>query len=84
MGKGLDCSCIAPSFGRMLLVRLVVIGTIVVIVPRFTLLLFMPLTLLTPVFDQAMCIFALDGITQVLIVPVSPLAAFLRWSETAS
>jgi hypothetical protein len=56
MGKSLDSSCIMPSFGRTLLVRLVIIGTIVVIVPFFTPLLFKALVLLMPVFDAAMCI----------------------------
>jgi hypothetical protein len=56
MGKSLDSSCIMPSFRRTLLVRLVIIGTIVVIVPFFTPLLFKALVLLMPVFDVAMCI----------------------------
>jgi hypothetical protein len=65
-------------------VRLVVIGTKKIIVPLFTLLLFKALTLLTPVFDLATSIFATDDVTQVSIIPVSPSAAFLRLSETAS
>jgi hypothetical protein len=56
MGKSLDSSCIMPSFGRTLSVRLVIIGTIVVIVPFFTPLLFKALVLLMSVFDAAMCI----------------------------
>jgi hypothetical protein len=47
------------------------------------LLLFKALTLLTPVFDLALCISTVDDITQILVVPVSSLAAFLWWSDTA-
>jgi hypothetical protein len=65
-------------------VRLVVIGTIVIIVPLFRSLLFKGLMLLKPVFDPAACIFAADDVTQISIILVSPSAAFLRWSETAS
>jgi hypothetical protein len=82
--KCLDSSYIAPSLGRALSVRLVVIGTKKIIVPLFTLLLFKALTLLTPVFDLATSIFATDDVTQVSVIPISPLAAFLRLSETAS
>jgi hypothetical protein len=64
-------------------VRLVIIGTIVVIVPFFTLLLFKTLVLLTPVFDPAACISTANDVTQISVIPASPSAAFLRWSETA-
>jgi hypothetical protein len=64
-------------------VRLVIIGTIVVIVPFFTLLLFKALTLMTPVFEPATCISAADDVMQISIVPVSSSVTFLRWSETA-
>jgi hypothetical protein len=40
----------------MLSVRLVIIGTIVVIVPFFMLLLFKVLVLLMPVFNPSVCI----------------------------
>jgi hypothetical protein len=63
MGKGLDSSCIAPPFERTLSVRLVVIGTILVIVPFYTLLLFEALMLLTSVFDLVTCISATDDVT---------------------
>jgi hypothetical protein len=82
--KGLDSSYIAPSFKRALSVRLVVIGTIIVIAPLLTSLLFKALVLLMPVFDPTMGIFAVDDITQVSIIPVSPSTAFLWWSETES
>jgi hypothetical protein len=68
----------------MLLVRLVVIGIIVVIVSLFTPLLFKALVLLTLVFDLVASIIAADDITQMLVILVSPLVTFLRWSETAS
>jgi hypothetical protein len=84
MGKGLDSSCIAPSLRRMLSVRLVIIGTIVAIVPLFTSLLFKALTLLTLVFYLTACIFTMDDIAQVSVIPVSPSVTFLRWSETTS
>jgi hypothetical protein len=80
MGKSLHSSCIVPPpFGRTLLVRLVVIGTIVVIIPFFTLLLFKVLELLTLVFNQS----AVDDDTQISIIPVSSSAMFLQWSENA-
>jgi hypothetical protein len=68
----------------MLSVRLVIIRTVVIIVPFFTLLLFQVLTLLTSVFNLAACISAIDDVTQISIVLVSSSAAFLRWSETTS
>jgi hypothetical protein len=78
MGKCLDSSCITPSFRRMLSVRLVVIGTIVVIVPFFTLLFFKKLTLLMLVFDLEACISAVDDISQISVIQASPSAAFLQ------
>jgi hypothetical protein len=73
-----------PSLERALSVRLVVIGTIIIIVPLFMLLLFKALTLLTPIFDPATCIFAMDNVMQVSVIPVSPSAMFLWYSETSS
>jgi hypothetical protein len=64
-------------------VRLVIIGTIVVIVPFFMPLLFETLTLLTLVFDPTSCISAADDVAQILVIPVSPSGMFLWWSETA-
>jgi hypothetical protein len=84
MGKSFNSSCIAPSFRKTLSVRLVIIETIVVIVPFFTLLLFKVLTLLELVFNPVSCIYAADDVTQISVIPVSSSAAFLRWSETAS
>jgi hypothetical protein len=64
-------------------VRLVIIGTIVVIVPFFTLHLFKALALRTPIFYPALCISTADDVAQIFIIPVSSLAVFLWWSETA-
>jgi hypothetical protein len=56
-----------PPFGRTLSVRLVVIGTIIVIVPFFTLLL-----------SKALAgISAVDDIVQILVIPVSSSTVFL-------
>jgi hypothetical protein len=84
MGKCLDSPYIAPFLRSALLVRLVVTGTIIIIVSLFTLLLFKALMLLMLVFDLAACIFAVDDVTQVSVIPVLPSAEFLRWSEIAS
>jgi hypothetical protein len=65
-------------------VRLVVEGTIVVIVPFIVLFLFGTFSLLAVVFYSAVCICIANDVVQVLIIPILPLAAFLQWSETAS
>jgi hypothetical protein len=83
MEKNLDSSCIVPPFGRTLAVRLVLIGTVVVIVPFFMLLLFKALTFLAPVFNLVACISTADAIAQISVIPVSSSAMFLWWSETA-
>jgi hypothetical protein len=77
MEKSLDSSCFALPFGRTLSVRLVIIETVVVIVPFFTLLMFKVLALLTPIFDLAACIPSTDDVTQISIILVSSSAAFL-------
>jgi hypothetical protein len=64
-------------------VRLVVIGTIVAIVPFFTLILFKALVPLVSVFDSATCISTADDVAQIPVIQVSSSAMFLRWSETA-
>jgi hypothetical protein len=71
MGKSLDSSCIASPFRRMLSVRLVIIGIVVVIVPFFTSLLFKVFALLTPIFDPVACIYATDDVAQIFIISVS-------------
>jgi hypothetical protein len=65
-------------------VRLVIIGTVVVIVPFFTLLLFKVLMLLALVFNPAACISTVNDVAQISVIPVSSLTAFLWWSEIAS
>jgi hypothetical protein len=64
-------------------VRLVIIGTVVVIIPFFTLLLFKALMLLAPVFNLVVCISTVNDVVQILVILVSSLSMFLRWSETA-
>jgi hypothetical protein len=64
-------------------VRLVIIGTVVIIVPFFTLLLFKALALPTLVFNLVVFISTADDVAQLSVVPVSSSTAFLRWSETA-
>jgi predicted anti-sigma-YlaC factor YlaD len=66
MGKSLDSSYIASPIGRMLSVRLVIIGTVVVIVPFF---------------NSAVFISTADDVTQISVIPVPSSIAFLRWSE---
>jgi hypothetical protein len=78
MGKSLDSSCIAPPpLRRTLSVRLLIIGTRVLIVPFFMLLLFKALALLALVFNLAVCISVVDGIVQISVIPVSSSAVFL-------
>jgi hypothetical protein len=50
------------------------IGTIVIVIPFFTLLLFEALALL---FDSTV-----DDIMQISIIPVPSSTVFLQWSET--
>jgi hypothetical protein len=63
-------------------VRFIIIGTIVIIVHFFTLLLFEALVLLMPVFDLAACISTVDVVAQFSVILVSSSAVFLLWSET--
>jgi hypothetical protein len=55
-------------------VRLVMIGTIVIVIPFFTLLLFEALAVL---FDSTV-----DDVMQISIIPVPSSTVFLQWSET--
>jgi hypothetical protein len=64
-------------------VRLVVKGTIVVIVPLITLLLLKALTLLAPVFNPIVRISTVDDTAQISVILILPSATFLRWSEIA-
>jgi hypothetical protein len=72
MGKGLDSSCIAPSFRGVLSVRLVVEGTIIIIVP-----LIVPFLLNALIFDPTVCICVIDDVAQVWVIPIMPSAALL-------
>jgi hypothetical protein len=83
LGKSLDSSCIVAPFRRMLSVRLVIIGTIVVIVPFFMLLLFKALTLLMPIFNLVVHISTANDVMQISVLPVSSSAMFLRWGDTS-
>jgi hypothetical protein len=62
-------------------VPLVIVGAIVVIVPLFMSFLLKALALLAPVFNPVACISIVEHVTQVLVIPISPLAALLQWSE---
>jgi hypothetical protein len=77
MEKSLDSACIAPPFGRTLLVRLVIIGTIVVVVPFLMLLLFKVLVLLAPVFNSVACISIVEVVVEISVILVSSSSAFL-------
>jgi hypothetical protein len=83
MEKGLDSSCTVRPFGRTLSVRLVTIGTIVIIIPFFVLHLFMALALLMEVFDLATYLSTATDVTQISVILVLSSATFLRWSEVA-
>jgi hypothetical protein len=63
------------SFRRMLPLRLIIVGAIIVIVPFITLLLLVTLPMLVPVFNQAACISATDDVTQVAVVSTTPSTA---------
>jgi hypothetical protein len=77
MGKGLDSSCIAPSFRGVLSVRLVVEGTIIIIVPLIVPFLLNALSLLALIFDPTVCICVIDDVAQVWVIPIMPSAALL-------
>jgi hypothetical protein len=70
-----------PSFRGVVPVRLVIVGTIIIIVPLIALFLFHALLLSVPIFDPIACISVVDDITQVTVVPTMPSAVFLWWSD---
>jgi hypothetical protein len=72
-----------PSLRGALSVRLVIEGTIIIIVPLITSLLLNALLLLAPVFDPSACISTADNVPQVLVIPIMPSTMLLWWSETA-
>jgi hypothetical protein len=80
--KGFDSSWVVPSFRGVLSVRLVIEGTIIVIVPLITPFLLNTLTLLALVVNLITCISVADDIAQISVIPIPPSAAFLQWSET--
>jgi hypothetical protein len=82
MGEGFDSSFIAPSFRGALSVSLVVEEAIVIIVPLVAPLLFGVVSFLAPVFNPATSVSIGDGVAQVTVIPVSPSAVFLWWSQT--
>jgi hypothetical protein len=59
--------------------RFVIEGTIIIVVPLIMSFLLNALTLLVSVVDPAMCISAVDDVTQVSVIPIMPLAALLWW-----
>jgi hypothetical protein len=65
MGKGIDSSWVAPSFRGALSVRLVIEGTIIVIVPIITSFLLNALPLLAPVVNPIACISIMNDVTQI-------------------
>jgi hypothetical protein len=73
-----------PPFWRTLLVRLVIVGAIIVIVPFIALLLLITLSISAPVFNLAACISVADDITQVAVLPAMPSTMLLRWSNATS
>jgi hypothetical protein len=62
-------------------VRLVIVGTIIIIVPFITSLRLHALSLLASVFYLAMCISSVDDVAQVAVAPIMLLAALLWWSD---
>jgi hypothetical protein len=63
-------------------VRLVIEGTIIVIVPLITSLLLNALMLLAPDVNPIACISATDDVTQISVILILPSVTFLWWSET--
>jgi hypothetical protein len=63
-------------------VRLVIEGTIIVIVPLITSFLLNALTLLAPVVNPIVCISTTDDVAQISVIPILPSAVFLQLSET--
>jgi hypothetical protein len=58
-------------------VRLVIEGTIIVIILLISSFLLNVFTLLAPVFNLVMCISAVNDVMQILVIPILPWAAFL-------
>jgi hypothetical protein len=77
MGKWFH-SFTGPSFRGVLSLRLVIEGTIIIIVPLVTSFLFGAVSFLALIFDPARGISTADDVMQVTVIMVSPLAMFLR------
>jgi hypothetical protein len=75
--KALTPPALRPPFGRTLLVRLVIIGTIEVVVPFLMLLLFKVVVLLAPVFNSVACISVVEVVVEISVILVSSSSAFL-------
>jgi hypothetical protein len=82
-GKSFDSSWVIPSFREALLVRLVIVGTVVIIVPIITLFLFNALLLSAPILNPVACISTVDDIAQVVIVSPTP-SVVLLWLSDAT
>jgi hypothetical protein len=82
MGKVFDSSYITPSLRGALSVRLVIEGTIIIIVPLIASFLLDALSLLVPAFDLTVCISTVEDVAQITVIPTTPSAMLLRWSET--
>jgi hypothetical protein len=66
-----------------LLVRLVIVGAIIVIVPLIAPLLLITLLISVPVFNPAACISAADDVMQVAVVSAMSSTMLLQWSDDA-
>jgi hypothetical protein len=83
VGKSFDSSFIVRSFRRALSERLVVEGTIIIIIPLVVSFMFNALSLLAPIFNLVVCISVANDVTQVMVILVSSSAVFLWGSEAA-
>jgi hypothetical protein len=82
MGESFDPTFIASSFWGMMLMRLIVEGTVIVIVPLLVLFMLDVALHLAPVYNLVACISIVYNITQVLVILVSSSAMLLWGSET--
>jgi hypothetical protein len=71
------------TFRGVLPVRLVIVGTIVIIIPIIMLFLFIALSLPALIFNPVACISAAVDVVQVTVVSPTPSAMLLRWSDAA-
>jgi hypothetical protein len=71
------------TFRGVLPVRLVIVGTIVIIIPIIVLFLFIALSLSALIFNPVACISTAVDVVQVTVVSPTPSAMLLRWSDVA-